>query len=293
MRCVSAREMFFFLHGPSKRKKVVAVFYGFFDGSNTHDGAKVWSLCGFVGEEVAFGPLDDEWNRVLDKPCWPKRLKRFHMVDCVHGDNEFVGWSFAERLAIFGDLSSVLIASPLLALGSVVITEDFAKLEPEELQLLKSQGLGTPLDLSLQYVFQRAIKLTRQTSQAERVGLLFDDDNPKNAERCHEWCNVYRTRFGFDEWLAGIGFGKSQEFTPLQAADLLAYCTYRFTMKRYPDISDPHFPVMPAFLRMIEAVANDGGGFDLESMKQLASNIKNKRFGNAESISLSEPTHRT
>ena len=125
------------------------MFYGFFDGSNTHVGAKVWTLCGFLGEDTAFGPLDDEWNRVLDKPSWPKRLKRFHMVECVHGEREFVGWSFAERLTIFGELSSVIMASPLLAIASVVITEDFAKLDPEELRLLQSEGLGEPLDLLL------------------------------------------------------------------------------------------------------------------------------------------------
>jgi hypothetical protein len=272
----AVREMFFFLHGPKIRRGLAAVFFGFLDSSNTHAGAKVWTLCGFLGDEPAFEPLDRAWNGVLDKPYWPKRIERFHTVECVHGYGEFEGWPFAERLTMWGELISVLTSLPLVALGSVIITEDFGKLEPDELELLRSEGLGDPLDLSLQYILQRSISLTRQTSESESIGLLFDNENPTRSQRCHEFCDLYRTKFGFDKWLAGIGFGSSMKWTPLQAADLLAYGTYQFTMKRYPQIREPDFPIMPGFLRMIEGVLHDGGGFDLDSMKLLASEIRKR-----------------
>jgi hypothetical protein len=252
------------------------VFYGFFDGSNTHAGAKVWSLCGFLGEDTAFIELYDEWNRVLDKPCWPKRPKRFHMVDCVHGDGEFVGWSFAERLAMFGELASVIMACPLAALGSVVITEDFARLEPEELELLRSEGLGESLDLSVQYIFQQSIAATKRTAEDAKIGFIFDDENKKTRERCFSFYDLYQERFVCDPWLGGIRFGQSSNYPPLQAADILAYCTYRFTMLRYPQIPQPDFPVLPGFQRMIEGVLSHGGGFDLESMKKLASEVRDR-----------------
>jgi hypothetical protein len=277
MPCVSVKDMFFLVHGPSKHRKLVAMFYGFFDGSNTHDGAKVWSLCGFLGEETAFTELYDEWNRVLDKPCWPKRLSRFHMVDCVHGDREFVGWSFAERLGMFGELASLIMAAPLAALGSIVITEDFAKLESAELALLKSEGLGESLDLSVQYIFQRSIAATRATDENRQIGFIFDDENPRTRNRCFSFYDLYRNRFVCDPWMAGIGFGSSVKFPPLQAADILAYSTFRFTMLRYPNIPQPDFPVIPGFQRMIEGMLNEGGGFDLDSMKKLASQIRDRR----------------
>lgn len=274
----SMRKMFFSLHGPCMQRRAVAVFLGFFDGSNTHAGAKVWTLCGFLGEEQAFILLDEAWNRILDKPSWPKRLKRFHMVDCFHGNREFVGWSFAERLAMFGELSSAIIATRCIAVSSAVIAEDFAKLEPEEFDLLKMEGLGTALDLSLQSVFQRSIKLTRQTSNVGEIGLLFDNENPENSKRILDFCGVYKGKFGFDKWLAGVGFGENVKFTPLQAADILAYCTYRFTMLRYPDCPQFDFPVLPGFERMVRQTLHDSkGGFDLDSMKQLAAKIKENR----------------
>lgn len=274
---VGVKEMFFLVHGPSKHRKVIAVFYGFFDGSNTHAGAKVWSLCGFLGEEAAFTDMYDAWNRVLDKPCWRKRLTRFHTVDCVHGDGEFIGWSFAERLGMFGDLADVIMAAPLAALGSVVITEDFAKLEPEERALLRSEGLGEPLDLSVQYIFQKSIAATKATDENQQIGFIFDDENPETRNRCFSFYDLYRTRFVCDPWMGGIGFGASVKYPPLQAADMLAYSTYRFTMLRYPEIPVSDFPVVPAFERMINGVLNEGGGFDLESMQQLAAKIKERR----------------
>jgi Protein of unknown function (DUF3800) len=253
------------------------MFYGFFDGSNTHAGAKVWALCGYLMDEAACARLIEEWNAVLDKPEWPNRLKRFHMVDCVHGDGEFVGWSFAERLALLGDLTSVIMGIPCVAVSSVVIAEDFAKLEPEELDLLESEGLGTPLDLSLQSVFQRSINLTRGTSNDEEISLVFDNENPANVERFAELCGVYRDRFGFGKWFAGIAFGDSFKFIPLQAADILAYCTYRYSMQKYPDAPEFDFKVLPAFERMVRQTLHEAkGGFDLDSMKQLAAKIRTK-----------------
>lgn len=283
MTCVSVKDMFFLVHGPSRHRKAVGVFYGFFDGSNTHAGAKVWSLCGFLGEEAAFIQLFDDWAQVLDKRCWQKRITRFHMYDCVHGHGEFVGWPFAERLAIFGDLVSVILASPLLALGSVVITEDFAKLKTEELTLLKSEGLGDSLDLSVQYIFQRSIALTRQTDENEQVGFIFDDEKREVRERCFAFYDLYRERFVCHPWLGGIGFGQTAKYPPLQAADILAYCTYVHSMQRYPELLEPDFPVQPGFLRLIHNIANDGGGFDLDSMKKLAEEIRQRHSKRAAS----------
>jgi hypothetical protein len=87
-----------------------------------------------------------------------------HTVEFVHGYGEFEGWIFAERLTIWGELISVITSTPLAALGSVVIIADFARLETAELALLRSEGLGEPLDLLLQYILQKSITLTRTTS---------------------------------------------------------------------------------------------------------------------------------
>lgn len=286
-QAATIEDLFFFLHAPTK-KGLTAVIFGFMDSSNTHDTARIWSLCGFLGEDRAFTEFDLAWNKLLDDPRWPKRVKRFHTVDCVHHTGEFEGWSFAERLTMWGKLISLLTSlRTVVALGSVVVTEDFDNLTSEERELLRSEALGEPLDLSVQYIFQRCVRLTRNTSEEESLGILFDNENPYVMDRCYGLAKVYQTRFGLQKWFAGIGFGDSARFTPLQAADLLAYGTYRFVRdRRYPRSSEPDFPIEPGFLRMIEGILLAGGGsFDLDSMKKLAKRIKERHDGKIEPAS--------
>jgi Protein of unknown function (DUF3800) len=275
----SVRDMFVLALGFQCEGKSVAVLYAFFDGSSTHAGAKVWTLCGFLGEFDEFNKLDEKWNRVLDKNDWPNRLKEFHMYDCVHAEGEFKTWSFADRLAMFGELATTVTEANILALGSIVIVDDLGRLDPADLALLKSQGLGDPVDLSMQYIMQNALSYTRKHSQTEDVGLFFDIESNPTAQRYLEFAELYRSRFG--NVLKGIAFGDSEKYTPIQAADMLAYSTYRLELnRRFPLEQEPDFPVLPCFMRMLRGVAASGGGYDLESMKKLVEVVKNKPKGN-------------
>jgi hypothetical protein len=48
-------------------------------------------------------------------------------------------------------------------------------------------------------------------------------------------------------------------------------------MQRYPEVREHDFPILPGFMRIIEGVAAAGGGFELDSMKMLVSEIRAKR----------------
>lgn len=48
------------------------VICGYFDGSNTHDGSKILSLCEFLGDPRIWDDFDAEWKLVLDKSAWPR-----------------------------------------------------------------------------------------------------------------------------------------------------------------------------------------------------------------------------
>jgi hypothetical protein len=269
--------MFFMLRGPS-RKGAIAVLYGFFDGSSTHVGGKVWTLCGWLGEEPAFEEFDNEWKLVLDKKDWPRRPTEFHTYDCVHGYGEFVNWSFAERLALLGELGTLLGKCSLFALGSIVITNDLRRLSSDELAVLESEALGNPLDLSLQYIFQQSLRKTKEFSDTEKISIMFDQEPEHLAQRYLAFSNRYRRSFG--HILEGIAFGDSRGFSPLQAADMLAYSTYRLEMQRRFGESDGDFPVLPSFTRLLGNIAADGGGYDLESLKKLVAIVKEHPRGN-------------
>jgi hypothetical protein len=277
-KMIYAGEMFFAL--AHQVKGFIEVYFGFFDGSSTHLGSKVWSLCGWIGEQEAFAQFDTKWNLILDKKEWRRRPSELHTYDCVHGYGEFYDWPFAERLAILGELATLLGNCDLQALGSIVIPGDLRLLDADELALLESQALGNPLDLSLQYVLQQTIRKTKQFSENEEVAIIFDEEPDHLAQRYLAFSNRYRSEFG--NILTGIGFGDSREFSPLQAADMLAYSTYRLEMERRFSEREGDFPVIPAFMRLLSTVEADGGGYDLKSLKKLAVVVKTHPAGNFE-----------
>ncbi|HEV3316800.1 MAG TPA: hypothetical protein VG488_07535 [Candidatus Angelobacter sp.] len=281
----SILDFFHAFHGPwRKGRRVTAVIFGYADGSGSHLGsksgpAKVRCIGALLGDQDAWIDLCERWNNVLDKPEWPSRIQKFHMVDCVNHVGEFENWSYAERLALFGDLVGVIIASPEIhAIGSSNIIDHFKALPSADLALLKAEHLGTPAEIVCQYSFQRIITITRERfSESEQVALTFDNEPAPDGEEYHKIYNEYATRYPLSDTLAcrSLNFASARDFPPLQAADVLAYTTYQWEMETYyPKDAEPYFPVIPAFLRMVKAIEPDGGRYNLEGLQSLIASIK-------------------
>lgn len=262
------QNLFDLLHGPASGRKVAAVIVGYFDDSSTHRGSKIFALCGFLADPRIWGDFDIEWKKILDKPEWPNRPREFHMVDCVHGVREFQDWSLAQRLAIFGDMAGVVCDSNVMALGSLIVVNAYEHLSNQHKALMAKGGLNGPMDFVFQHLVQSAITNTRKYGQreeppvVEELGLVFDEEPAPIAERYHALYDHIRKKHPFGAMLNGIAFGSSEKFTPIQAADMLAYTSYHWQLKQQSlSESDFDFPIIPGFLRLIENVAADGGIF--------------------------------
>lgn len=256
---------------------------GYFDGSGTHVGSKVLVIAGFIGEGAAFVDLDQQWEKVLDDPRWPTRLPEFHTVECVHGDGEFRqgGWNYAERLALYGDLTRVIVEvgehHALLPIGAGVVTGIFDKIAEADLDLLTAEGLGTPFDLTFQLLLQQIIHRTNEHWPGESLGLLYDEGNRPEAERFRALCNEYAGRFHLGDVLHSCGQADSREFTPLQAADLFAFGTMHLAQtNHFPSEVEPYFPTVPAFWNMVSNIQADGGVYDLEALSKLLPKVRAK-----------------
>jgi hypothetical protein len=116
------------------------------------------------------------------------------------------------------------------------------------------------------------------------VGVLFDEDTKRNKEYFGDFCSHYMSDFIFGDAFAGYGFGDSKKFTPIQAADLLAYGTLHLVQERhFPEpIGKPDFPVVPAFWNMLLKLAEsrstspNGTLFTLVELKNLVQKVKNR-----------------
>ncbi len=252
---------------------------GFFDTSGTHVGSKMRSLCGLVGDHVAFEDFDRRWKAVLDKPDWPNRPKELHTANCAHGEGDFVGWPFAKRLALVGQLVDVLIDSKdLVAVGSGALVSIFDCFSTHDLDLLKSERLGTPVDLVFQSCMQRIAHVVGTRWSGERAAIIFDYDSGPEGLVYLEHFTYYASSLQFGPFLGAAAFGDSVELTPLQAADLLAYGTYQWATKETMGFDvEPYFPTVPVFLRMIEGVAADGGIYEQAALQKLLIGVKARR----------------
>ena len=74
--------------------------------------------------------------------------------------------------------------------------------------------------------------------------------------------------------MAGFAQVSSYDAVPLQAADLLAYGSFRWHKKAfYPDTPDLDFPIMPAFGRLLANVEACGVVYEEKALAALTSQI--------------------
>jgi hypothetical protein len=256
------------------------VILGYFDESSTHGGSKVASLCGFLADPRIWDDFDQEWKKVLDKRDWPNRLSEFHMYDCVRGIGPFERWDFAERLAIYGDMVTLLCDTNLIALGSAIVVPALEDLSYGYRRVLAEGGLAVPIDFLFQHVLQVAIGATLRYGSihnppiVEELGLLFDEVDPSLVSRYNQLYDHTKAKHQRGSILTGIAFGKSEKFTPIQAADMLAYTTYRSILRlHFPSEPEFEFPINAPFMRLVENIATDGGVFSEKALMTLVGQV--------------------
>ena len=190
----------------------------------------------------------------------------------MHGIGEFEGWGFAERLGLWGDLVGLLITSHLLAVGAVVVFEDFFQIDDA-----MKKRLRNPYHLAVESVMQNAIGKSEEYLPDHKVALIFDVENQPVAEESHQRYLNYANDVRWNKNLGGSVQMRSHDASPLQAADLFAYGLFRVNKEgRYPLTPKIDFPIAPAFLRLIENVETAGGIFDAEELKKVTDQIRER-----------------
>jgi hypothetical protein len=245
------------------------------DDSGTHSSAKVVLLCGFLASADDWIRIDQPWQAVIHKPEWPCIIKAFHAADCVSGDGEFRGWSFAQRLAIFGDLINVILALPIKALGAAVVVDAFNALSVEERELFRKDKKATSLEFVFHLQMQQIIHKGAKLSPYEEIGVVFESSDSATDNKFRDMYIDYRDGFYLGERLLSQPLFLDKKQPPLQAADLLAYCTYQLAMENYfPRNTTAPLDVMPLLMRMLEGIEHEGGIYDAKALQSLLGRIR-------------------
>src|SRR6266702_1923515 len=87
--------------------KLVAVLTAFCDETNTHAGAELTCVGGYIFDEDGQNRFTEKWADVL-KPLRSRGIRYFHASACHAVEDEFKNLRFAERRALFGDLIALI-----------------------------------------------------------------------------------------------------------------------------------------------------------------------------------------
>lgn len=247
------------------------------DDSGTHEGAKIIALCGFLAEASEWETLDQSWHPILAKPEWPSRVSAFHTVDCANQDGEFKNWSYSYRLALFGDLITAICAAKVRAIGAALIVEHFNALPRADLDLLTAEKMGTPLEFLFHLLMQQIVHRSYEFWPVEEVGVVFENSKRDTEDQFRDLYINYRDGFYRGERLMRSPAFLEKKHSPLQAADVLAYSTYRLAITNYfPKDADHYFDVIPPFERMLQGIVYGGGLYDSDALNKLLNRIKSK-----------------
>lgn len=208
------------------------MFQAYFDESGTHRDSSVVVMAGFLAPDKQWTRFQSEWDKALQQAGIPF----FHMVDYENRQKQFKDWGNDERINQLKKFLGIIKRRVTIPVVAAVRTKDY-----EEAELWK-HDINAPKNpyafcaiMCLQTIATWADKVGHQ----EPIGYVFEAGALHKGELvklagqiCKSAARKSRYRF------VGLDFSDKRDFSPLQAADILAYEYY-----------NPPQPIKPLPLR--------------------------------------------
>lgn len=226
----------------------LAMLSAYFDDSGTHGTSGIVVVGGLVGNEDAWSSLEPEWRRLLDY----YDLSAFHMTDCDNGKGEFIGWPRGKCDRAIYEFRQLILERNLWAATAAVCRPHWNEVVRPDLRPI----LGNPDEFCADECMQEALSFRQIDESATDIALIFDcranwkDMIQKHAE------SYLRDGYGGLN-VVSVTFGKAKKLIPLQAADMIAYETYRYATKWWESGLRPE--ARPHFKRILESCKLFGG----------------------------------
>ena len=192
---------------------LVVVIKIYMDESGTHDGSPVVTVGAYFGKPKVWREFTKQWN-------FRKRpIKIFHSTDCANFRGEFEGWKLEDRDALVANLTGCLRGSMLGGMAAGINMRDFNEAlsaRPDLIELF-----GSPYVTCFQWVVQQIVDIADNAHGHQKLAFFHEqNDFQVEALKAFEWVRQSRKHHRGD---MTITFGAKDQFTPLQAADMLAY----------------------------------------------------------------------
>jgi hypothetical protein len=251
---------------------VAAIAAYFDDSKNVREG--IFAVAGYLSFTDQWDQLfAPEWSRIIKSA--PHPIKEFKASDCRQMCGEFAPpWTRHECDAITEQLVSVIVGPALpnvVGIGAAVAIDRFGELQEDARQRWERFAYLLCCGVVTDAVFQ----LSEDYIKDDTVQIVFDEHDELEAkvrevfkDLRSVWPAEYRRK------IKSPMFEPSETLEPLQAADLLAYETYKEMKNR---TETPPRKVSAALDRLVSAKRHGAVYFGRQQLIEIADNIRHNR----------------
>jgi len=200
------------------RNGIIAMFVAYFDESGTQRGSPVVAVAGFLAPVKQWERFQAEWARVLQQ----EGLSFFHATDWENRQGQFKGWDNDQRIAVYKKLTGIIQRRITIPVLTAVNTADYA--EAKLWEMVQEDFPRNPYGFCALVCMQIIGNWADQVKYNGPIAYVFEDGAAHRTELTTSLRDILRDdvnkrRFRF----ISSTYADKRAFTPLQAADILAY----------------------------------------------------------------------
>jgi len=218
-------------------------FYG--DESGIHDphgnqpGSEVAAIAGYIATKRQWSTFERRWNTALRK----FRVSKFRMSEFYRADPPYDKWSAAKKRRFLLTLIRIACDNTIAGYASMVRTKEWDTILDDETKLGFPQN--NPWHTCFQNFFAKFLHFLKEMVDPviskrippEKIVFVFHQHKVFGPAAEIGYTIILKA-LDHGGRLGTISFGSSEDYLPLQAADLFAfYCRRRFTrfLKNVPE----------------------------------------------------------
>lgn len=215
------------------------MFKAYIDESGIHASSDMFVLAGYLAPAREWDRFVKKWQSVLTK----YGISVFHASDCNSYRGEF--GRFKDRKEerdefVKALLSTISARRRILAVNLGVVVAEFPDLAHQQVRA----GSGHAYYVCMKGIMAAVHLAMNQFSPHEKVTLIFDRQDQFRRHALERFDEVTDEDWEGKNRFDNIVFGSAREHIPLQAADALAFDSYREFRRRR---ECPERPVRPSY----------------------------------------------
>src|ERR1700682_957978 len=216
----------------------------YLDDSGTHASSGWVVVAGGVASVKQWAKVSRAWERTLAP--WKLAKGYFRMTEFVNGVGDYSAWSTELKAARLNQLVEIIGENVRLLVGNAVNEADFN----EAVRRFPTATIGTAYRFCA-FLSLPAVNMWRERSpRREPVAFIFESGN----KLMNEYGKILAKLGSFPELREKFGVasfeeGQKIDKPPLQAADLIAYATYKSIVEKR--IAPPYLEM--AFQRLFKS----------------------------------------